>query len=174
GAGDDLEIAILSCASGGFDLHHGSGAIDDFFAVHVAAALGNDLILELDRGGAGLFVSANQALDVERAAVAVVAVGDERHRCAGGAQRTHALDHLARANEADVGDAEERASDAEARHVDATSAGLRGDTSGERIVGAGRDDRAFGELGLEACARRHSSPSSLAMTSGTRSSAGMA
>ena len=54
--------------------------VDHVLAVHVAAALGRDLVLDVQRGDPGRLVLAHRAHDVERVAVAVVGVGDQRHR----------------------------------------------------------------------------------------------
>ena len=119
----------------------------------MAAALGEILILELDGVGAGAFEQAHRTLDVER--IAITGVGVDHEMSADPvADQADGIDHLAQADEADVGPAEPRIGDGRARDVHRLEAGLLGDQRGQRIVDARRDQdgrtrqaRAQGVLG---------------------------
>ena len=111
---------------------------DQRLVVEMAAALGEVLVLELDGVGAGALEQTHGALDIERIAVAGVGVDDEMRADAVADQRQR-LDHLAHADEADVGPAEPRVGDGRAGDVERLEAGLLGDQRRQRIVDAGRD-----------------------------------
>ena len=117
-----------------------SAAVDHLLALHVAAALRRDLVLDVQRGDPGRGVLAHRAHHVERVAVAVVGVGDQRHahrlreppRVAG---------HLVEREQADVGPAEQRGRRAEAGHVDGGEAGALDQPRRQRVVRAGGQHR---------------------------------
>ena len=79
GAGDDQQLAVAARLDRGAHLLDHLGRVDHLLALHVAAALRRDLVLDVQRGDAGRGVLAHRAHDVERVAVAVVGVGDQRH-----------------------------------------------------------------------------------------------
>ena len=84
GACDEHEVRIEIAADlvGRTVLAHRLLQGDHLPARHVAAALGNDLVLDVDAGHAGLDVLPHGADDVDRVAVPVVRVGDDGHATA--------------------------------------------------------------------------------------------
>ena len=127
---------------GFFEAHH-------FLAFHVAAAFGQDLVFKLDRGCARLLVAAHEAFDIGGAAVAVVAIGDQRYGRCGSGDCADAFAHFGCADDADVGNAEMGARNAKARHVHRLSAGAHRDPRGQAVVSAGSDKDAFLKAGSE-------------------------
>ena len=119
--------------------HHLVGA-DQPLAAHVPALLGRHLVLELDPGDAGLLVELHGADDVDRVAVAGVGVGDHRH-VDGGHDPPGVVDHLAAAEQPDVGAADQRGRRPEAGHVDGVEAGLLDQPGREGVVRARRHER---------------------------------
>ena len=123
--------------------------------VHVAAALGRHLVLDVQRGDAGRRVLAHRAHDVERVAVAVVGVGDHRH-ADGLHEPPRVVGHLGEREQPDVGAPEQRRRRAEAGHVDGREAGALDEPRRQRVVGAGREHRLGpGEQLTEARHRSH-------------------
>ena len=117
--------------------------------VEMAAALGKVLVLELDGIGAGALEQAHGALDIERVAVAGIGIDHEMRRHAV-ADQADGLDHLAHADQPDVGAAEPRIGDGRAGDVERLEAGLFGDQRGERVIDARRDqDRRARETGAQ-------------------------
>ena len=104
----------------------------------MAAALGEILVLDLDRVRAGALEQAHGALDIERIAIAGVGIDDEMGAHAVADQRDR-FDHLVHAHQADVRAAEPRIGDAGAGDIKRLEAGPLGDQRGERIIDAGRD-----------------------------------
>jgi hypothetical protein len=98
------------------------------------------LVLEVDAGHPGLLVLADRAHDVDRVAVAGVRVGDHRdvHRADDPAG---VVDHLGAGEQAHVRAADQRGGGAEPGHVDGVEAGLLDQPGGQRVVGAGGDQR---------------------------------
>ena len=92
-------------------------------------------------GHAGLLVGLHRAHHVDRVAVAGVGVGDHRH-VDGGDDPPGVVDHLGAGEQPDVGPAEQRGGGAEPGHVDDVEAGLLDQPRRQRVVGAGRDQRA--------------------------------
>jgi hypothetical protein len=89
---------------------------DDSPAGGVPAFLGEFLVLELNRRGAGGLVATHRAANVEQASVACVAVGDKRRlrHCGHGA---HSPNHLGIGREPRVRQAQMRCGYAVTRHV---------------------------------------------------------
>ena len=103
------------------------------------ALLGEFLILELDRGGARLFVTAHGVPDVEQASVAGVTVGDQRRR----GLRRHgfdAPDHVGIGREPRVGQAHVRRDRPVAGHVESVEAELVCAAQRHHVEHAGRDE----------------------------------
>ena len=82
GAGDDEQMPAR--LGGGGDLGRHVVRIGELLVVQVAAFLGQHLVLDMDRAGAGLLEGAHHVHDVQRLAVAGVAV--DQHRQARGAR----------------------------------------------------------------------------------------
>jgi hypothetical protein len=118
-------------------LDHLAGG-DELLALEVPAPLRGELVLEVQSGHAGGLVRADGARDVDRIAVAVVGVGDERDADRVG-QAARLVDHLGEGQQPDVGLSQKRGRRAEARHVHGVEARLLDQPRGERVVRAGRD-----------------------------------
>jgi hypothetical protein len=76
--------------------------------------------------------------DVDRIAVAVVGVGDERD-VDGLGQPARLVGHLGEGQQPDVGLSQQRGRRAEAGHVHGVEARLRDEPRRERVIRAGRD-----------------------------------
>jgi hypothetical protein len=112
----------------------------------VAAFLRADLVLDHHAGGAGTGVFDHRALDVERIAVAGIAVADQRHPAGGGAAVAHAVEHLSKGYEAGVRQAEPRRRHRKAAHEGDLEAGLGHEFRRQRVVTTGHDpDAGFGQ-----------------------------
>ena len=131
------------------DLAHHLRRRNQHLVVEMAAALGEILVLELDGVGAGALEQAHRALDIERVAVAGVGIDHEMRRHAV-ADQADGLDHLAHADQPDIGAAQPRIGDGRAGDVERLEAGLFGDQRGERVIDARRDqDRRARETGAQ-------------------------
>ena len=78
GAGDDEQRVVGAGVEGGVQLGHHLGRRDDLLAGEVAAALGEGLILELNRVGAAPLERLHGPTDVQRSAEPGVGVDDDR------------------------------------------------------------------------------------------------
>ena len=94
GARHDQDVGIGAGVDRGADLHPRLLARDHLLAAGVTAFLRADLILDHHAGGAGAGILDHRALDVERVAVAGVAVADQRDLAGGGAAVAQAVEHL--------------------------------------------------------------------------------
>ena len=140
GAGDDHELRRAAGLDRGAHLLDHLARRDHLLAVHVAAALGRHLVLEVEPGDAGRLVLADRAHHVERVAVAVVGVGD--HRDPDGLHEPpRVAGHLVEREQADVGPPEQRRRRAEARQVDGREARLLDQPRRQAVVGARRQHR---------------------------------
>jgi hypothetical protein len=108
----------------------------------VSAALRDRLIFDVERGDPGGGVLADRADHVERVAVAVVGVRDDRH-----GNRLHEpaclIGHLAEREQPDVRAPEERRGCAVAGHVDGVEPRLLDQPGREGVVGARGDDQSL-------------------------------
>jgi hypothetical protein len=141
GAGDDVEVLVLARVEAGLDLagvllDRGQLALD---AGVEGAALGEDVVLDADRGDALALVAAHHVDDVDRVAVPVVAVGDDRD--------LDGVDHpgggpqlVGHREDVRVGHAVGRG-DLEAAGPDGVEAGLLDQLGREAVVGAAHQDR---------------------------------
>ena len=102
GAGDDDEVA--AGAGGGGDLGGHVVRSGEAFVVEVAAFLGEQLVFEMHGAGAGFLESADGVHDVERFAVAGVAVDKERQARRAGDLADEKADLVDR-DDAEVGNA---------------------------------------------------------------------
>ena len=103
GACDDERLARMAGIERGLDLADHFARRDQPLVVEMAAALGEVLIFDLDRVGAGALEHPHGALDVERIAVAGVGIDDQRHPNPVADQRSTRLHDFVHADEADVG-----------------------------------------------------------------------
>ena len=127
--------------------HLGGG--NDLLALEMAAALGEHLVLDLDRVGAGALQHLDGAPHVERIAEAGVGIDHQR---AGKhlADRDDVVGELGQRDEAIVGNAEEAVGDAGAGDIGRAEAAIGHDAGGERIGDARQDQRRAGlEHGAE-------------------------
>ena len=139
---DQHEVVVTPRRSRGSDLGVHLVGIDDLLVLHVAALLGQHLVLDVDTGDSGLLVLLHRAQDVDLVAVAGVGVGhDGKVGCVGDAAGV--VDHLGEPEQADVGATEQGCSGTETSHVHGVEAGLFDEPSAERVVAAGQDDRRF-------------------------------
>jgi hypothetical protein len=138
GAGDEDEVRRFARFDRGADLDHHLLARDHRDALRQqAAALGRDLVLEVDAGDAGGLELAHGAHHVHHAAVAGVRVAQQRDFQVPG-DAAGVLDHLGHAQHADVGNAQDAGRHGVAGEGDGTEAGLLGDACGEAVEGAGQ------------------------------------
>ena len=153
GAGDDDEVRIQPVAGvdGRAVLPDGLILADDHLARDVTAALGEDLILDVDPGHAAAHVLLHRPDRRERVAVAVVGVGDDRDLDGAG---DHGADagHLGLGQEAHVGPAVGQGHRVAAQ-VDGLHAHPLGDLGVERRVDAAGEQIG---LGAEQVAKRAS------------------
>ena len=141
GASDEDEILVRPRIRRGLDLGDHVPRGNQLLAGEMATALRQHLILEVDCRDAGAFVELHGAAHVERAAIAVIGIGDHRD-VADGRDACRVVDHLGQRQQADIRHAEPRGGGAGARHVHRLVAVLRDEAREERIDDAGRHDRA--------------------------------
>ena len=124
--------------------HHG-------LAVKMSAALGKQLILNMEAGRARAFIGTNGARNVGYSAEASLAVGDDGHRhCVGDA--LYLADQLVQCDETDVGPAQEGICGAATGDVDHGKAGVLDQAGGETVAAAGDDSGAtIGEKLAKLC-----------------------
>ena len=79
GARDDDEIGIGARRQRGFEFSFHLRQWDDFFAVEMAAALGRDLVLDMNGSDANAFELTHGAHQIDGIAVAGVGIGDHRN-----------------------------------------------------------------------------------------------
>ena len=139
GAGDQHDVGVGPVLGRGAHLADEVVGVDDLLAVEVTAALGRDLVLDVQRGRAAQRVLAHGPHDVELVAVARVGVGDHGDRDRGG-EAAEVLGHLGHGQQPVVGVAE-GGRRAGARHVHSREARLLDQAGGQRVVGAGRHDQ---------------------------------
>ena len=153
---DDQRLVRASRGNGGADLDHHLGSRDHLLALHVAAALRRDLILDLNRVGADGLELADREPDARLGAVARVGIDDDR-QIGRGAHAAHALDDLRPADQPDVGQAEVVRGRRVAAVVERLDAGPLRDPRGETVVRTeGDDGTRLGEA--RAKAGRHADP----------------
>ena len=139
-AGDDLEAIVVPCVAGGGDARRELVGLEHFRAFEVPAALREDLVLELDRGGARSLVATYGAHDIGGAAEAGVAIDDERER-GGFGESKDVVDHVALRDQPDVGQSEVRERASGAGDVRGRVPGQLDGTRGEPVEDSWRDDQ---------------------------------
>src|SRR5262245_36035033 len=153
-ARDDQEIAVAAGVDGGFDLLHHLGGRDHVFAREMAAALGKDLVLDLQGIGARALEQGNGAHHVHGIAEAGVGIDHERAReCL--ADCRHVRCELAHRYQADVGDAEKRVGDAGAGDIGGRKALIGDDARRQRIGDARQQQRRAGDEHVAKLTARH-------------------
>jgi hypothetical protein len=105
------------------------------------AALGERLVLELDRGRSRPLEQPDRPLHVQRVAVAGVGVDDDGRLDAFAHMRERVRD-FARRDKADVGSAQPRVGDRGPGEVKRLEAGRCGERGRQRVIDAGREDDA--------------------------------
>ena len=98
----DQDVGIGAGVHRGADFHPRLLARDHLLAAGVAAFLRADLILDHHAGGAGPGIFDHRALDVERVAIAGVAVADHRDLSGAGTAVAQAVQHLSKRNQPGV------------------------------------------------------------------------
>ena len=138
GARDDQRVGIRARVERGAQLLLVQLGRDHVLALHVPAALREDLILELDAGDAGALELVHGADHLRDLAVARVGVGDHGDRDRR-AEPPRVVDHLGRARDAEVGQPEGRSRGGVPAAVDRLEAGALEQPAGERVERAGHD-----------------------------------
>ena len=126
---------------------------DHVLAVHVPAALREDLVLELDAGDAGALELVHRAHHLRDLAVAGVGVGDHGEGD-GRAEAAGVIDHLGRARDAEVGQPEGGRRGRVAAAVHRLEPGALEQPAGERVERARHDQ----DLGSARVASRSALP----------------
>ncbi len=94
GARHHEDVAVRPCIHRGANLHARLLARDHLLAAGVPAFFRADLILDHDAGGAGTRIFRDRALDVERVAVAGVAVSYDWQRARCRTAAAQSLEHF--------------------------------------------------------------------------------
>lgn len=133
---DDDRVLGLLRVDGGGEAGLGLLARNDLLAGDVTTSLRSRLVLDVDRGHAGLLVLADRAADVVDAAVAGVTVGDDREvRRLDDPLRV--LDHLGHRDHLEVREAELAEHRRVARHVSGVDSGHLRQSGVEGVVDTG-------------------------------------
>ncbi|MCY1238474.1 hypothetical protein D9M72_512150 [compost metagenome] len=155
GAGHDEQVGVGAGIDGGLDLVDGFLGGDHLLAREMAAALGRDLVLELDAVGARALQHAHRVAHVQRVAEAGVGIDDQR-QVHGVADARRVVGDLVQAHEALVGQAEPHVGDARAGDVNGFEAQVFDDARRQRVEGARHQHAAAGlGQGTEGLASRH-------------------
>ena len=107
----------------------------------MAAFLRKLLILDLDRGDAGLLIAAHSVADIEQTAVAGIGIGNDR-RLGHFRNAPDAIDHLRIAGKARVRQAQRGRNRAVARHIQGFETHAIGNEGGDQFENAWRRDEA--------------------------------
>ena len=147
---DDQRVGIGAGVQRGAQLLLVQLRRDHVLALHVPAALREDLILELDAGHAGALQLVHGADHLRDLAVAGVGVRDHGERD-GGAEAPGVVDHLGRARDAEIGQPEGGRRGRVAAAIQRLEPGALQQPAGERVERPRHDQ----DLGLrEARAQR--------------------
>jgi hypothetical protein len=118
------------------------------------AALREDLVLDLQRVGAGALEQPDGAHHVQRIAEAGVGI-DHQRPGKSLADRRHVLGELGQRDEPDVGDAEIGVGDARAGHIGDGKPQIRDHARGERVAHAGQQHGCAGAQHVAEFTGRH-------------------
>ncbi len=140
GVDDDVAPGAGAHVGHGADLAGHFFRADDLFAFHVAAAFGEDLILDVDARGAHFDEPFGDTGGVEGVAAAGIDIGHDRdlHGAADVGGDVEDVFHL---DETDIREGEQRAGETEAGNLDGLKTGGLDDARAESAVAAGDDER---------------------------------
>ena len=158
GAGHDDHRLVLAGIEGRLQLGDHLGCGDHLLALHMAAALGRDLILDEQGGDAGALIGAHGAGDIGRPAIAGIGIGQQR-QLGRIAEPGIELRHLAHAELGHIGLADQARGGAIAAAGRGLEAGPLDQLQGERVMGARQDQnlRRFNQLAEEGRAAHRTS-----------------
>ncbi len=140
GAGDDHEVLIGPCSCGSGNLGGHDIGVDNLLVLHMAALLGQDLILDMDASDAGPFVLLHGADHIDLVAVAGVGICNHREVDRRG-DASGIVDHFGHAQQPDVRTTEQRCRCAEAGHVHSSEVGLFDQPGTEGVVTTWQHER---------------------------------
>ena len=143
GAGNDQEVAVAAGVHRGLDLLHHLGGRDHLLSGEMAATLGKDLVLDLERVGARAFQQLDGAHHVQGIAETGVGVDHERSG-KDRADRRHVLRDLGHGHQPDIGNAEKGIGDAGAGDIGGGKALIGHDAGRERIGDTRQQQRRAG------------------------------
>ena len=144
-----MKSASRARVAGGADLLRHGARGDHALAGEMAAALGEFLVLELDRVGAGALQHLDRAGGVDRVAEAGIGIDDERQGD-GFAHGGDVLGELGEGQQPDIGRAQEAVGDARAGDIGGGKAQLLDDARRDRVRRTRHQDRcALVETGAE-------------------------
>ncbi len=132
------KVGIAPRLGGGADLLDALLGRDHFLAGKVPAALGPDLVLDHQPGDAGALEALHREIDVDRVAVAGVAVGLERDRAAR-RERRRGVQILLVAHDAVIGPAEMALAEPGAGDAGGLEAHRLDEAHAEPVIDAGHD-----------------------------------
>ena len=143
GAGQDEGACVAACVHGRLDLAQHLVGGNHLLAVEMPAALGADLVFELDAVGPRALQHPHRVVGVERVAKAGVGIDDERqvHRVA---DARRVVGNVGEAHEGLVGQAEPHVGHACAGHVKGFKPQVGHHAGREGVEGAGHDDAPAG------------------------------
>ena len=126
------KLSSLRAATAARSLAHIVSAIDERFARKMAAALGQLLVFQLDRGRAGRFQLDDRSLDVQRLAEARIGIDDHREVDAP-CQIGRVLGQFAEREQADVGQAQDAGREDRAGEIHRLEPGLLDQPRGQGV-----------------------------------------
>ena len=141
GAGHDEQIVVGPGVQGGRQRLFEHRRIDDLFVRQMAASLGENLVLQLNRGNPGRVVGPDGAHHVHRRAVSGIGIGDERHVAQRADDHPGSFGHFARGGQADVGQPEPGRGHAGTGHIRRDVTGPFGQLRRDSIENPWRDDQ---------------------------------
>ena len=149
-AGHDDHGLVIARIEGGLQLGHHLGGRDHLLALHMAAALGRDLVLDEEGGDPSALIGAHGAGNIGRPSIAGISIGQQRQLGAI-AKPGIELGHLAHAELGDVRLADQARRRAIAAGRGGLESGPLDQLQGERVMGAGQDQNLgrFNELAEE-------------------------
>ena len=134
-AGDDHDIRVAPGSHGSTDFGDELVLPDHLFARQVAAALGRDLVLQMQPRHSGALVFADGAGDVQFVAIAGVGISDQRQVDRAGDDGGIAR-HLRQRQQSQIGIAAREAG-ARSRHVRGREPGLLHQPGGDAVINTG-------------------------------------
>ena len=131
------EVGVLPGINGGayFLDHLVKG--NNLLALHMAAFLGPELVLDVNGGHSCSLILADRATHIDRVAIACIGISDERSIANNGSEGCGPAHHLAHGQEADIGLTEHTGRCAEAGHVHGRKSCLSNEACAKGIVGPG-------------------------------------